>query len=90
MFVCIHLFLLLLFIKEQSGNSSGTVAGMGYSGYSDALSDRGANLKDYFTKREEQEAKAVSLLLTHPSSVNVASIYVSLFIVMIICLNTVM
>ncbi|XP_023658222.2 ATP-dependent RNA helicase A [Paramormyrops kingsleyae] len=44
--------------KEQSGNSSGTVAGMGYSGYSDALSDRGANLKDYFTRREEQEAKA--------------------------------
>uniref|UniRef100_A0A8C3TBG8 RNA helicase n=1 Tax=Chelydra serpentina TaxID=8475 RepID=A0A8C3TBG8_CHESE len=43
--------------------SGGPAAGVGSSGYGAAQWDRGANLKDYYSRKEEQEAQAVKMTI---------------------------
>ncbi|CAM4601094.1 ATP-dependent RNA helicase A isoform X1 [Lepidochelys kempii] len=45
-----------LALKSETGG--GPAAGVGSSGYGGAQWDRGANLKDYYSRKEEQEAQA--------------------------------
>ncbi|CAM5171461.1 unnamed protein product [Natator depressus] len=45
-----------LALKSETGG--GLAAGVGSSGYGGAQWDRGANLKDYYSRKEEQEAQA--------------------------------
>ncbi|XP_038269165.2 ATP-dependent RNA helicase A [Dermochelys coriacea] len=45
-----------LALKSETGG--GPAAGLGSSGYGGAQWDRGANLKDYYSRKEEQEAQA--------------------------------
>ncbi|KAG5847490.1 hypothetical protein ANANG_G00126610 [Anguilla anguilla] len=44
--------------SESSSGPVPGVTGLGYSGFPGAQWDRGANLKDYYSKKEEQEAQA--------------------------------
>ncbi|KAG2461822.1 DHX9 helicase, partial [Polypterus senegalus] len=50
-------------VKEETDSTSCSkpvpgVTGLGYSGFANSDWDRGANLKDYYSKKEEQEAQA--------------------------------
>ena len=54
MLFCVMFF----FLSHVVGNGQG--AAPGNCGDREAQWDRGANLKDYYSKREEQEAQAVS------------------------------
>ncbi|KAK1787167.1 hypothetical protein P4O66_017023, partial [Electrophorus voltai] len=52
-----------LVVKNESDSEQGSgpvagVTGLGYSGFSTSQWERGANLQDYYSRKEEQEAKA--------------------------------
>ncbi|XP_072544366.1 ATP-dependent RNA helicase A isoform X1 [Salminus brasiliensis] len=52
-----------LVVKNESGADQGSVpvpgvTGLGYSGFGNSQWERGANLQDYYAKKEEQDAKA--------------------------------
>uniref|UniRef100_A0A8B9RMW2 RNA helicase n=1 Tax=Astyanax mexicanus TaxID=7994 RepID=A0A8B9RMW2_ASTMX len=50
-----------LVVKNESGMSSAPVpgvTGLGYSGFGNSQWERGANLQDYYSRKEEQDAKA--------------------------------
>lgn len=50
-------------VSEPSESSAPVpgVTGLGYSGFGNAQWERGANLQEYYSKREDQDAKAVGL-----------------------------
>lgn len=60
-----HLTVLSPLTGQNDGPAPGT--GHGYSGYNsgNAEWDRGANLKEYYQKKEQQDAEAVGTLLCH-------------------------
>lgn len=68
--MCLLLLLLLLLEEGSSGGPVPGMTGLGYSGGGNsgwgaggAQWDRGANLKEYYAKRDEQEAQAVRYFL---------------------------
>lgn len=50
-------------ISERSEGSAPVpgITGLGYSGFGNPQWERGANLQEYYSKRDDQDAKAVGL-----------------------------
>lgn len=56
--------------SEPSSAPVPGVTGLGYSGMNNPQWDRGANLQDYYSRKEEQDAKAVCPLFEYFSNMN--------------------